>query len=146
MSSLLCCLLLTEGAATLTVTTPGLSIIFNETTAAPVSVKNSKGEELLDLTSPQPGFYIQQPGNRTLVSFDNVKQVGTNELIFSVAATGEQIGWVFGGTGHYLTANCTLTRGFHEGHEQPHWYDDRTVIFCADGQRSPRHRAQFHGV
>ena len=47
--------------------------------------------------------------------FDSVKQIGTNELVFSVAATGEQIGWVFGGAGHYLTANCTLTRGFKPG-------------------------------
>ena len=111
LRALLLLLAATERAA-VTVTTPGLSIVFNDSTAAPVSVKNAKGEELLDMTSPQAGFYMQQSGNKTTVPFDQVKEVGTNELIFSVAATGQQIGWVFGGAGHYLTANCTRTRGF----------------------------------
>ena len=102
-------------ATTLVVRTPGLSIEFNKTTAAPVSVKNAKGEELLDEGSAQLGFYLRHPNNRTPVPFDEVTEVGENELIFGVAATGEKIGWAFGGQNHYLTANCTLTHGFDRG-------------------------------
>ena len=54
--------------------------------------------------------------------FDTVVEVGSNELIFSISATGEQIGWVFAGAGHYFTANCTLTRGFNRG-------DGKSVYF-----------------
>ena len=64
--------------------------------------------------------------NRTIVPFDTVVQVGTNELVFSISATGEQLGWVFDGAGHYLTANCTLTRGFDRG-------DGKSVYFQLTG-------------
>ena len=92
--------------------TPGLGITFNKSNAMPVSVTNAHGEELLDPNVPQPGFYLLQPGNRTAIAFDTVEVVGTNELLFSVAATGQQIGWAFGGAGRYFTANCTQARGF----------------------------------
>jgi len=102
-------------ASVVTLRTPGLNIAFNKTNAKPVSVTNSRGAELLTPGTPQPGFYLMQPGNRTPIPFDTVAVVGANELLFSVAATGEEIGWVFGGAGHYFTANCTRAHGFNKG-------------------------------
>ena len=63
-------------ATTLVVRTAGLSIKFNKTTAAPVSVTNAKGEELLDEGSAQLGFYLRHANNRTLVPFDEVTDMG----------------------------------------------------------------------
>ena len=102
-------------AAVVTIRTPGLNIAFNKTNAQIMSVTNSGGEELLTPLTPQPGFYLTQPGNRTPTPFDTVAVVGPNELLFSVAATGVEIGWAFGGAGHYFTAKCTRAHGFHKG-------------------------------
>jgi hypothetical protein len=102
-------------ASVVTIRTPGLNIAFNKTNAKPVSVTNSRGAELLTPGTPQPGFYLMQPGNRTPTPFDTVAAVGANELLFSVAATGEEIGWAFSGAGHYVTANCTRAHGFDKG-------------------------------
>ena len=102
-------------AAVVTIHTPGLNIAFNKTNAQPVSVTNSGGEELLTPLTPQPGFYLMQPGNRTPIPFDTVAAVGANELLFSVAATGVEVGWAFGGAGQYFTATCTRARGFAKG-------------------------------
>ena len=101
--------------AVVTIRTPGLSIAFNKSNAVPVSVTNAHGEELLAPSTTQAGFFLLQPGNRTPIPFDTVAVVGANELLFSVAATGEEIGWAFGGDKHYITANCTRARGFHKG-------------------------------
>ena len=50
--------------------------------------------------------------NRTRVTFDHgEREVAPNELLFGVTATGEQIDDAFGGAGHYLAANCTVTGG-----------------------------------
>jgi len=98
---------------TVTVSTAGLSLSFDMASAKPVSLKNSKGDELLD-GSAQQGFYMQN--GRNITSFDTVTKPDApgkpNELLFSVAATGQQIGWAFSGKNSYLTANCTRTKGF----------------------------------
>jgi hypothetical protein len=70
---------------------------------------------LLTPDVPQLGFYLLQPGNTTAIPFDTVAVVGTNELLFSVAATGQQMGWAFHGAGRYFTANCTQALGFEKG-------------------------------
>jgi len=124
---------------TVVVSTPGLSIAFDKATAAPVSVKNAEGEELLEAGATQLGFYMQRPGNSTAVPFDTVTQRSSTELLFGMAATGEQIGWAFGGAKHYLTLECTMTKGFEpvsgdmdkkQGYGFPkYWGDSQSVTF-----------------
>ena len=106
--------------AVITIRTPGLNIAFNKSNAVPVSVTNAHGKELLTLGTPQPGFFLvrgAREANHTPIPFDTVAVVGANELLFSVAATGEEIGWAFGGNNHYITANCTRAHGFYKGNE-----------------------------
>ena len=106
--------------AVVTIRPPGLNIAINKSNAVPVSVTNAHGKELLTLGTPQPGFFLVRGGrtaNHTPIPFDTVAVVGANELLFSVAATGEEIGWAFGGDNHYITANCTRAHGFHKGTE-----------------------------
>jgi len=127
----------TPPSAPVVVQTEGLSIAFDADTAAPVSVKNAAGHELLDPSAHQPGFTITGSpsvhGSFTQVRFDTVREVAPNQLRFGVAATGEQLGWAFGGAGHYLTANCTGAWGFERGHGE-YGGGARSVTFGLAGE------------
>ena len=114
-------------APTVSVTTPGLSIVFNGS-AAPISLKNAQGAELLGPGSLGFSLHTTAPSGRTAsqVRFDTITPTGPHAFEFGVTQTGERIGVVFGGTRHYLTVNFTSALGFERD-------DGKSVYFTLIG-------------
>jgi hypothetical protein len=101
------------------VATSGLTIVFNAS-AAPISLKNAQGDELLGAGSVGFSLRATSPAKSaaghpvaTTVRFDTIAPgAGPMAYVFGVSGSSEQLSVTFGGANHYLTANITSTRGF----------------------------------
>ena len=114
-----------------TVTTSGLDIVFNST-AAPISLKNAEGDELLVGDGSSPGFALNvnsSSRNPAVVRFDTIQHLGDNSFIFGISKRAEKLGVAFGGANHYLTVEITSTEGFER-------FDDKSVTFELTGKEN----------
>eukprot|EP00040_Diaphanoeca_grandis_P022588 m.121777 g.121777 ORF g.121777 m.121777 type:complete len:952 (+) comp28878_c0_seq1:127-2982(+) len=96
-------------------TTDGLTITFNKI-AVPVSLKNAKGDELIDPDGSCHifcGFYIQ-PGNSSLPieRFDTVSTSSNGEYTLGISGSTKQIRFTIAGANNYLAVSFTSLEGF----------------------------------